>query len=91
MESLYGLLTSLLKVAAVDLLFLLHVQSFSLESHLGRRAVHQSLVKLLQRVDGKLVARLQLELPDHVLLLLLVERCECLLLTHARPRRRCPV
>ena len=87
MESLHSLLASLLKVAAVDLELLLHVQSFALESHLGGGAVHQSLVKLLQRVNGELVARLLLQLSDHVVLLLLVKRRESLLLTHARPRR----
>lgn len=42
-------------------------------AHLGRRSVHKRLLEFLKGIDPKLVTRLNLELSNHVLFLLLVE------------------
>ena len=71
----YGLgclMAALFEVAAVDF-DLLEVNSLPFESLLGCGPVHQSLVKLFQGVNFKLIYGLLLKLSDQVILLLLVQ------------------
>ena len=75
MKLFYGLgclMAALFEVAAVDF-DLLEVNSLPFESLLGCGPVHQSLVKLFQGVNFKLIYGLLLKLSDQVILLLLVQ------------------
>ena len=65
-------MATLLEVAAIDL-DLLEVNRLPLESLLGCGPIHQSLVKLLQRVNFKLVDGLLLQLSDQIVFLLLIQ------------------
>ena len=71
-DGLSCLVAALFEVAAVDF-DLLQVNRLALESLLGCGPVHQSLVKLLQGVNFKLIYGLLLELSDQVVFLLLVQ------------------
>ena len=65
-------MTTFFEVAAIDF-DLLEVNRLPFESLLGCGPIHQSLVKLFQRVDFKLVNGLLLQLSDQIVFLLLIQ------------------
>ena len=72
LDGLGCLMAALFEVAAVDF-DLLEVDCLPFESLLGCGPVHQSLIKLFQGVNFKLIDRLLLEFSDQVIFLLLIQ------------------